>query len=559
MRFRRFRRWWLMVLVGAVALLVYAAWPGRSTFTISPETTYITEPLDENGQVDYQAALNERLGRGVTPETNANVLIWQALGPHPEGATMPPAYFQWLGVESPPDDGEYFFDSDKYFNAFLKDRPEPMPDEAGDQPKTKQPEPPPAPWANEFPDRGLPGDRKTEWDDQLERARKWPWKAAEQPDIADWLKRNARPLALTIEASKRPHYYHPLVSKTSARDEPKMMGSLLPSVQKSRALVLALKYRAMNRTADGDLDGAWQDLLACQRLGRLLMQSATLIEHLVGIAVVAIASDGQVVLLSQGKHSPRQVRAWLADLRGLPPFPPVADKMDLGERFFALDALMSITRVSGRQLGTVLDVRPPTDPPGDGFWDSLFTRSIDWDPAFRALNRTYERSAAAWRLPDRAARKAEFATIVDEVTQKKSAAVGLGLVDRATLDKAGRGERIGDIVIGLVIPALEKIQDASERIEQTHRNLQVAFALAAYRADTGRYPARLEELAPQFLPRVPDDLYSGQPLIYKPSAEGYVLYSVGMNEEDDDGRGRDDEPKGDDLRVRMPVKEPVKK
>src|SRR5438094_5975588 len=62
---------------------------GKGTFTIGKETTYVTGPLDKDGYIDYAAALNERLGRGVTPENNACVLLWKALGPHPEGATMP--------------------------------------------------------------------------------------------------------------------------------------------------------------------------------------------------------------------------------------------------------------------------------------------------------------------------------------------------------------------------------------------------------------------------------------------------------------------------------------
>src|SRR5713101_3375645 len=66
----------------------------RGTFTISKETTYVTGPLDKDGYIDYAAALNERLGKGVTPENNANVPIWKALGPHPEGATMPAEFFK---------------------------------------------------------------------------------------------------------------------------------------------------------------------------------------------------------------------------------------------------------------------------------------------------------------------------------------------------------------------------------------------------------------------------------------------------------------------------------
>jgi hypothetical protein len=40
-------------------------------FTISKETTYFTEPLDEAGYVDYLGALNKLCHEGVMPENNA--------------------------------------------------------------------------------------------------------------------------------------------------------------------------------------------------------------------------------------------------------------------------------------------------------------------------------------------------------------------------------------------------------------------------------------------------------------------------------------------------------
>ena len=127
------------------------------------------------------------------------------------------------------------------------------------------------------------------------------------------------------------------------------------------------------------------------------------------------------------------------------------------------------------------------------------------------------------------------------------------------MNKRERGEQIGNILIGLLLPALDKIQDAYDRTEQTQINLHIAFALAAYRADAGRYPVRLDDLAPKYLARIPADVFSGKPLIYRPTENDYLLYSVGVNGIDEDGRWTEDEPRGDDLRVRMPVPEPARK
>jgi hypothetical protein len=524
-----------------VVFLIVALWPGRSTFSVSPETTYVTEPLDADGCVDYPTALNERMGRGVTPDTNANVLIWQALGPKPEGSNMPVDYFRWLGMIEPPEEGTYFIDRTKYFRTVLKDRVQ--------LPKGE-------PEDGEF----FPADGdapRREWDDRVTRATKWPWKAAEQPDIADWLKRNEEPLAIIVEASKRPHYYNPLVNKANDPRNARLLGSLLPSVQKCREVGAALACRAMGKVSDGDFNGAWNDLQACHRLARLLTRSGTLIETLVGIALDAIASNAELTFLSHSKHSSKQILAWLADLRRLPPMPPIADKLDLTERFMTLDTLQCIAIGGVRQL-EILDGNTGMTPPSPVL-EKLSSRSIDFDPAFRKANKMYDRLVAVARLPDRTARKKELGGIDTEIRTLKAELDAMSQIEKAAMGKTERGEMIGNTVIALLLPAVEKMQDAMDRAKQTEDNLHLAFALAAHRADTGRYPAQLNELTPKYLSKVPGDVFSGQSLIYRPTADGYLLYSVGQNEKDDDGRWFDDQPRGDDPRVRMPAQPPEAK
>jgi hypothetical protein len=117
------------------------------------------------------------------------------------------------------------------------------------------------------------------------------------------------------------------------------------------------------------------------------------------------------------------------------------------------------------------------------------------------------------------------------------------------------GTRIGVILIASALGSFRKVQDAQDRIEQVRRNLRVAFALAAYRADRGRYPAQLADLAPKYLAAVPDDHFAGKSLTYRPTPEGYLIYSVGANGKDDGGRWIYDDPPGDDPCVRMPPPE----
>jgi hypothetical protein len=117
-----------------------------------------------------------------------------------------------------------------------------------------------------------------------------------------------------------------------------------------------------------------------------------------------------------------------------------------------------------------------------------------------------------------------------------------------------RGKLLADFWFSIVVTSHEKYMNASDRTEQNHHNLTLATALAGYHRDHGRYPKTLKALAPDYLPEIPQDLFNGRPLIYRPSDDGYLLYSVGVNGKDDGGRTYGEEPYGsDDLVVRMPL------
>jgi hypothetical protein len=60
-------------------------------------------------------------------------------------------------------------------------------------------------------------------------------------------------------------------------------------------------------------------------------------------------------------------------------------------------------------------------------------------------------------------------------------------------------------------------------------------------------------LAPKYLKEIPIDLFSGKPLIFHSFPSGYTLYSVGVNGKDDGGQGYNDNPRGDDIVIRMPL------
>lgn len=437
---------------------------------------------------------------------------------------MPPEYFKALGIQEPPERGDYFIG----LRSFLRESK-------------------------------LNDAEQGAIQDQRDRAAKRPWTAKDYPLVAAWLAANEKPLALVVEATKRPNYFNPLVPSRDGKGPGLLIGAPLPAAQKCRELALALATRAMLRVGEGKFDAAWQDLLACHRLARLVGRGAMNIEALIGVALNAAACHADLAFIQNASLSRQQMHASLKHLQGLPPMPANADRMDLGERLICLDALQSIHR------GMFDEFKGgPAHAPDATALKAL--EMIDFEPTLRKANQVYDRITIAMRLPDRAQRIRELSKmekVLDEEVRK-------GKLDQAALGKAVRlveiagnpeavgkvvGKSIGDVALGMMLPAVMKVQNAFDRTEQYDRNIQIAFALAAYQAETGRYPAKLDELAPKYLATVPADLFSGRPLIYRPTKKGYVFYSVGINGKDDGGRFSDDDPPGDDLGVRMPLPE----
>jgi hypothetical protein len=524
------------LLVVGFLLLRYWGFGSRGVqpprFTIGKETTYVNGPLDKDGYIDYETALNDRLGNGVTPATNSNVLIWQTLGPRPEGS-MPAEYFQWLGMEMPPDQGNYFIRLRKYTRDKLQIPP-----------------------VEEFP-----LVTSEEVDPALTRTTQRRWSAKEEPIIAGWLEANEKPLALAIEATKRPDYYNPLVTRRTKHGPGSLIDALVPTLQPCQELASALAARALLRVHEGKIDEAWQDLLACHRLGRLLARGGTLLEAMIAFRIDQLASNADLALVESAQLSANHIQACLRDLQQLPAMPPLADKVDLMERFTFLQSVLFMNRDDLWSGPTSID---PNSGRGRGL------EGINWDPALSNGNLWYDRVREVFLLKDCMARRNELdlfqqdlAALKGNLPEEMRSAemsnlpgirLAKSLFGKEQPDEA-ISKTIGDMLICLLLSHVWKVQDAADQNEQVQHNVQVAFALAAYRADHRRYPLTLDALAPKYLKLIPGDLFTGNPLIYRQAGNGYLLYSVGPNGFDDDGRGLEDDPPGDDLCIRMPVRE----
>ncbi len=92
------------------------------------------------------------------------------------------------------------------------------------------------------------------------------------------------------------------------------------------------------------------------------------------------------------------------------------------------------------------------------------------------------------------------------------------------------------LFVHLMLPSYDNLL---KRIVMTNSELDgvyLGLALELYHRQHHKWPESLAELAPQWLPEVPVDRVTGQPLHYKVVDDNPLVYSVGLDGKDDNGR-----------------------
>ena len=328
---------------------------------ISVAVSFLAFAEDKPKPVDYQSQLNDKLGRGVTPEKNACVLLWKAFGPKPEGYRTPPECFKRLGIEEPPERGDHFVGISKFVTEHLQlDQVE---------------------YEVVF--------------DQMSSSRRRPWTATDCPFLNVWLKENEKPLAVMIEESKRTQFYSPLLSAHNGKEREPLVYTCTPIVNQWRIAAQALCSRAMLRIGEGKPDDAWSDLMACLRLARLVSRGGSFLETLDGYVTEQLASTAMLAYLEKADLTTKQILDKLDEVRKVAPRSGVAEKLDLAERASIHDALDRLRR---GQEGIFNQFQP--NPVPLTAEDLKKLDSVDWGQLVRAGDAQFDRMVVAMRIPD---------------------------------------------------------------------------------------------------------------------------------------------------------------
>ena len=549
----------LILLLLALPLSGCSKTPKPIQFILSPETTYLTEPLLPDGRVDYLAAFNAQLSAQTTPENNLIVGVFSLIpGETEEELLRKPKteeekqkhellrnyrerFGKMLGLDAlPPLDSlaetapvasnrHYERNPERYKEGLREFYSEEELAAVVEKQRQKDRER----VKTLFESGPCCGPRMTkeEYDaeikriemetsdgyyqdivsDQWDKARERPWTAEEFPYLAQWMASTDEWAGKLIDvARQRIGYYHPYATY----DETSFLFNdfRLPYAQSLRMAARFLNVRSNFEFARGNVDEAMECNFAAVRLGRTTRKGAgTLVEDLVGVAIMGMGNyqlTTQLAILPKDKDA-----AWILQKKkeydlietevGALPFPPI---WCLGERFGMLSTIQTIAVEPKRFRELYADWG--WDEEWFAKYDKLFCsgKEYDWNEVMKQVNLYYDDFEDICMLPGserrfHAARRLQQR--IEEASQRSA-------------DLQGSPEQqIMGFMLGHFLPPFEPAHIAFTRCEWWNRVTSVAFALAAYRADNDdESPDTLAQLVPEYLDSVPDSPFTDKPLRY---------------------------------------------
>ena len=505
--------------------------------TISKETTRITSPLKPDGYPDYIAALNQQLRKDVTPKNNLAVGIWKITGPIDLSGEMRPHFFNSLGMDDQPEEGDYLVDFYDYYSEYLGQY------DAG---------------------AGISLDefeqKRMHYVGAYDHAVNKIWSKQTHPEVFGWRQANLNHIRDILKAIEtRDHYFNPYVLSPNEQAgggfAPELISILLPGVQRSRELARMLAIDAHYHLGLGDIDNAMANSIAIHKMGRLTARGGTLVEGLVGIAISGIASSVDRKIIASSKISTEQLRDHLARLQSLPTMPSMVDKINITERYMYLDTTIAVAKYGPSALNITTGSAAKPNPIVKQVANLLSSSFIDWDNVMKNGNYWYDEFYRVGMIKDIPTRNRAY----EELEQRLESVVEDSW-DPATLVKkvllSGKSlpeitsDQMSYVMVSLLLPALGAALSAEERALMTNEVSQVAISLELFHHANSRYPTNLAALKGTYIKRLPIDRFSGKGLQYSLTDKGYLLYSFGRDQQDNQGNTFTDPVPGDDISIR---------
>lgn len=316
--------------------------------------------------------------------------------------------------------------------------------------------------------------------------------ASEYEVAAKWVETNHRDLD---RAERMPHY---------GLDRPweKGSGVIFPELSQMKNMTKALSFAAIHYSRNGDVDKAVDCLRKAKAMGKHLGEEPTLIGYLVSVALLAIQDSALVTVAWELRDNPAALQR-LKVLSDEPFDPPSLKRGFMGESYYQVQLPEEIARQPEALFGygntndpetlkLKLAVRLP------------FARYRASAANLRKLTETYR------QLTDKPDNKT-----VEELTKKLDFPPTLSDPLSQTLAQA-------------LVPVFSQAGQMQTKMDARQRLGRVAIRLLEVRQKTNGFPSSLKNWG-----EITTDPFSGKPFIFRATADGFVIGSVGYDRKDD--------------------------
>ncbi len=462
--------------------------PGKKpTFPIGPETTYLTKPLHPEGGIDYGLAIEQAFHQNVKLEDNAAIPLMQAFGPTvilPENRAE---FYRKLGMKPLSDMGTYFVSIVEF--------------------------------------AGMQGFQATELRDAASEILYEDKETEITPPLLDWLKINQIPLDHIVEASKKTEFSSPLFD-ADAHEQFLLLGIGFPLCARSRAASEALLLRACLKIRQKDFDAAWEDILACHNLARLMEKKPFFLPQLFAAAI-----DGGthhilgVFLNASPKNNPHAGKR-LKTFLNRPFRADYMTKLEV-ERLMLLDAAR---QTATGKLFALKSVDHSLKERLNDAALAVFFQTLDWKLIFREANLFWnEVDAIHQRLPSFTAMNELIAlnqTMKDwrEDPLLPKAGSTKSLLENLSILREDTSKKFAKKIITLSSINFLRSYSSYRRQQIRYDMSCLMLALEAFHATEQHFPNKLNDLIPTYLDEIPSSPYLTQAYRYYPNSnEGYRL------------------------------------
>lgn len=341
----------------------------------------------------------------------------------------------------------------------------------------------------------------------------WPEGVFEQ--FRTWVAANEKALELAAQGARKP-YYCPVYASPTA------MLAGMPPLAGMRQLAFVLDTRIKLRVFDGEDDLLLADVATLHRLACHLGGNKVLVHQLVGLGIRTLMTGTIRGILASESLEPQTLAAMQRQLEQFEEIDPGVPDFTL-ERLVWRDGIQRMFTDDGNGRGRV----PLAVVTGLRVYGKLFTGLVDpltpeQNAAFLGLSREetvrcveefFGRiEIAATRSPWEYHHEPNGVKSGLDALMRENAYVGL----------------LGEPAVGVL--------DRPWRAKADLDALVATIAAIRYRAERGEYPDSLVQLVKAgFLRQTPRDPYSDDSLIYRRDENGFLLYSRGVDFDDDGG------------------------